>query len=704
MSSRGTAFGRVAGSLVAFCAALPAPAQDLPAFSTSYYGTPGLLDMPTAERFPDGEIVTSFSNFASFNRNTLSFQLSPSILGSFRYSRLGDYFPDNSALYDRSFDVSLRLLRESTYAPSVVLGFQDILGTGIYQAEYIVATKTFAEDFRLTAGLGWGRFGTYGSLGSPFGERPAIDVGQGGNVNFKQLFRGPVAPFAGVAWRANDRLTVKAEYSSDAYVQETANGSLDRRSPFNFGVDYKITEGTTVSAGYLYGSEIGFQLNFALNPTRPAYPSGREGAPAPVRLRPTPQENPESWDTAWVTDGETVPALEGIIATALAEDGILLDGISLEGNIARLSIRNTRFRPQPEAIGRTTRLLTRALPASVSTFQIALATEDGLPTTAVTLNRSDVEQLENADAAAIFARAQIEDARALPPIQPSALVTTRRFRWSLAPDVVLGLFDPDQPVRGELNLRLAAEADLAPGLVVSGAISKELIGNLDEIERESDSSLPRVRSDIALYEKEGDPALEHLTMAWYSRPAPEIFSRVTVGYLEPMFGGVSGEVLWRPVDSRLALGVEVNYAQQRDFDQRFGFRDYSVVTGHGSIYYQFNRGYNARLHVGRYLAGDVGATLALSRRFDNGWEVGAYVTKTDVTAEEFGEGSFDKGIELTIPFDWFTGRPTRNRAEAVFRSLARDGGAILDVRGRLYDRVRDSDQQTLEANWGRFWR
>ena len=61
----------------------------------------------------------------------------------------------------------------------------------------------------------------------------------------------------------------------------------------------------------------------------------------------------------------------------------------------------------------------------------------------------------------------------------------------------------------------------------------------------------------------GDPALEKLTFAWYARPGENLYSRVTMGYLERMHAGISGEVLWKPVDSQLALGAELNYTKQR---------------------------------------------------------------------------------------------------------------------------------------------
>jgi hypothetical protein len=693
----------LAGGTLAASSAHAQASDPVLSFSTSLYGTPGLIDMPVATQFADGELAITFSGFEGTNRNTLTFQAAPWLTTSFRYSRLGSFFePGGEPLYDRSFDVSLQILTETPDRPALTVGFQDILGTGIYAAEYLVATKTFG-DFQVTGGLGWGRLGTRDPIGTPFGERPPIDVGLGGEVNYRQWFKGPVAPFGGIAWQANDRLTLKAEYSSDTYVTETAIGTMDQQSPVNLGFDYRLGRSSTLSGYWLYGSEVGVQFTYAMNPRRPPYPSGREPGPLPVRPRPTPAENPESWGSAWVNDGETVPALQRVVTEELAKEGIGLEVMTLTAREARLVIRNTRFGAEPEAYGRTARLLTRALPASVETFVIVSMVESGLPTAAVTIRRDDLEALENADPMAILPRVAFDDSLRLAPAD--ALSSGNMlFEWSLAPYLAISLFDPDQPVRADFGLLLSAQAELARGVVVSGAISKRIIGNLDEVPEASDSLLPPVRSNVALYSAEGDPGLEELTAAWYSRPGVNLYSRVTAGYLEPMFGGISGELLWKPIDSRFAFGAELSYVRQRDFDMQFGFQDYDVTTGFVSAYYEFGGGYFGRVDFGQYLAGDVGGTLALSRQFNNGWEVGAYVTRTDATFEEFGEGSFDKGIILTIPFAWFTGLPSQTKSQTVLRSLSRDGGARLQVGGRLYGLVQDTDQSHLEDRWGRFWR
>ena len=94
--------------------------------------------------------------------------------------------------------------------------------------------------------------------------------------------------------------------------------------------------------------------------------------------------------------------------------------------------------------------------------------------------------------------------------------------------------------------------------------------------------------------------------------------------------------------------------------------------------------------VGMLYAGDVGATFTLDREFPSGWKLGAFATLTNVSAKEFGEGSFDKGIRLTVPLAWITGQPSRRSFGTTIRPLTRDGGCpeIAEVLSNLRYRQR----------------
>ena len=269
------------------------------------------------------------------------------------------------------------------------------------------------------------------------------------------------------------------------------------------------------------------------------------------------------------------------------------------------------------------------------------------------------------------------------------------------------VFNGRDPVEVDVGAELTASYKIRPNLVIDGSFRQSFLGAreltaLREVVVETD--YPAVRTSGRDYGLDGLPVIQNLTLTHYGRPAENIYSRTTVGYLEKMYGGVSGELLWKPVDSRLALGAELNYVAQREEDMLLGFQDYDVLTGHVSAYYDFENGFLGQVDVGRYLAGDWGATFALDREFENGWKVGAYFTLTEVPFDEFGEGSFDKGIRLTVPVDYFIGSPTRREIQTDLSSLTRDGGARVNVDGRLYGFVRDAHTAgPLGDTWGRFW-
>lgn len=664
------------------------------------YGVPGLIEMPNAYGDTDGMLATSVSRLGDTTRTTLSFQITPRLSGSFRYSGIANFNDPSSVdgtYYDRSFDLKYQLITEGRLRPAIAIGLQDFIGTGLFGAEYIVASKTLNDRLQITGGLGWGRLGSYRPL-TTIGTRPDTVLGQGGVPSYDRWFRGDMAAFGGISYKLNDKLTLKAEYSSDNYDIEQRRAGFDRDSPFNFGLDYRPRDGVQLSLYHAYGGALGAQLTLLANPRKPTIPGGGEGAPFPV----APRAPGASKDLGWAEQPDATSRLKKRLDALLENDDLVAEGLDLTATTASVRLINRRYETTAQAVGRTARAMSRVMPASVETFVI-VPVDKGIPLSAVRLRRSDLERLEHADSDDMLAQAQIVDGFGLAPRPDDG--TYPSFTWSLRPFVSFSAFDPQQPLRMDLRARLRADYKITPSLVLSGAVTKTLAGNIaDAANKTNNSKLPPVRTNFALYAREGDPALERLTLSHYGRPAPDYYSRVTFGYLETMFAGISGEMLWKPVTSRLALGAELNYVQQRDFDQRFGLQDYDVVTGHLSAYYDFGNGFLGQLDVGRYLAGDNGATISLDRTFSNGWRVGAYATFTDTSAEDFGEGSFDKGLRVTVPLSWVTGQPSRQSSTIGLQSLTRDGGARLRVSDRLYEVTRERHQPEMAKTWGTFWR
>lgn len=666
----------------------------------NFYTAPGLMDMPAGEAQANADLSVGASYFSGIWRTGITFQFADRFSGTFRYSGINNLdYGGYTNYYDRSFDLRVLLLEESRYLPAMTLGLQDIFGTGLYSAEYIAATKEVIPGLKLTAGLGWGRLGSYGSIGSPFGPRPDPDVGEGGTANFNQWFRGPMAPFAGVEWRPTDRLGFKVEYSSDAYTLETVDRDVfERKSPFNFGAEFQVNDQMRAGAYYMYGSEFGVTLSFVVNPRTAITPLSL-AAPRDITPRPTGPR-----PTNWVNDPTQRELITRTVRAMLEQDGLTIEALDFSATQATLRYQDLTYDSAPNGIGRAARALAAAMPSSVEVFNIIPVTW-GQANSVITIRRSDLEQLEFTaqPSAALWNRTVVGDAGALPVLGALPDIYPNYF-FGIAPYVRLSYFDPDAPIRGEIGLRVQGDLEIMRGLVLEGSVRKPLAGNLDDVNRPSNSVLPHVRTDWPLYDATQDPKLEYLTLSQYFRPGAQLWGKVQAGYLEDMFAGVAGELLWAPVQSPLALGLEVAYVGQRDFDMRFGVQDYTVATGAATAYYNFGDGYLGTVSAGRYLAGDYGATFSLDRTFGDGFQVGAFFTLTNVSFEDFGEGSFDKGIYVSIPLTWLTGRASQTTYATTIRPIQRDGGQPLNLRNRLYDIVTNDNAREYEIQWGRFWR
>lgn len=714
---RQTARRTALGALLLCSAAPVALADDRPIFSP--FGSVGLIDTPTAELPPDGQYALSSSYYDGVMRMELTFQIFPRVSGTFRYSYLRDFDLDGDrSRYDRSFDVQVQALDEGV-GPAVAIGLRDFGGTGIYASEYVVATKHFLDNrLIMSGGIGWGRLGSYGSFSNPLGaitdkfdERPSPsgDITETGRVDFDTFFRGPAALFAGIEWRQSDKLAFRAEYSSDAYDDEVENMGFDDRSPFNFSATYRFDNNIDLTAFLLHGSTLGLATTVYIDPGKATYLSGREGGPPLVvpadaaaaaswGARPELRRADGSYDQVKLADA---------VSKGLSLQGIELDSLRIEGPVATVRYVNRTFDAEAQGLGRAARTLTGLLPPEVRTFRmVPLSRTGNMAASAITLQRQDLEELEFAPDQSwrAFARAQFDDA-AHDLYNPLGAPSGRypNLDWRLGGYLRPAFFDPNGPLRADLGTQLTFGYDMAPGLMVGGAIRQKLIGNLDDAEYPPLSSLPHVRSEGRFYDAETNGEVTYLTLNRFDRPGENFFSRMSAGYLEQMYGGVSGEVLWYPVASSLALGGELNWVKRRDYDG-LGFLDYDVWTGHVSAYYDFGGGYQGQLDVGRYLAGDWGATFSLDREFNNGFRIGAFFTLTDVPFEEFGEGSFDKGIRFTIPFSWLAGEPGHRYMNQTIRTISRDGGARVSVPYRLYGLVRKSQETELQDSWGRFWR
>ena len=243
---------------------------------------------------PDGDLSVGATYFQNNQRYNLGFQALPWLEADIRYSGLDHFLfePEFPVYWDRSFAMKARLWQEGDLLPSVAVGINDLIGTGIYSGEYLVGSKQFGS-LDVSLGIGWGRLGSTDQFKNPlaslfpsFGRPRTSDLlGTAGGTNFNVFFHGPDASlFGGVVWQTPVKnLSLIAEYSSDAYSLESQTGNFDPRNQMNYGASYRVSDTVALSLEWLYGRSIGGNISFDMDPTRDASPQhiGSALPPAP---------------------------------------------------------------------------------------------------------------------------------------------------------------------------------------------------------------------------------------------------------------------------------------------------------------------------------------------------------------------------------------------------------------------------------------
>jgi membrane-associated phospholipid phosphatase len=679
---------------------LPRAAQ----VTSSDWGEIGLLQTPTARMAPTGAVRLHMGRVEPYTRGTVMFQPLDWLESGFRYTDVSNrlYGPNiagDQTYKDKSIDFKVRLREESNFWPQVALGVRDFGGTGLFSGEYLVANKRWG-NWDASLGLGWGYLGARGNIKNPlsflgegFGNRVGNSTITGGTANFQTMFRGPTALFGGLQWHSpSDPWIFKLELDGNDYQHEPQSNNQPTGSPFNFGAVYRYSPNVDFSFGLERGKRLmlGFTVHGGLNTLY----SPKLLDPAPPAVLPgAPAQLPSS---GWGATAQTIELYTGWSVRSISHQHVTTTLVAETDAAVHLQ----------ERIERAITVLHRDAPASSTHFILQLQ-ERGLPLSQVDVDRAEwVARHTLAEAPSMRLPAQ----QTSPGQAPSTAAleqdgNAKQFwsgrapgfsaEWGPSYSQILG--GPDGFLLYQLGLQSKLEYRFSDSTWLSGAANLRLLDNYDKFKYDAPSALPRVRTFQREYVTSSALTMPLLQLTHVSALGGNQYVSGYAGMLESMYGGVGAEWLYRPWQGRVAIGVDVNHVRQRDFRQNFSFRDYTVNTGHATLYW--DTGWNdvqLNLSAGRYLAGDVGATLDVKRVFSNGVALGAWATKTNVPAETFGEGSFDKGIYVSIPFDVMLPKSTSGNGTIVWSPLTRDGGARLNRRFTLYDLTRQRDRRTLD--------
>jgi hypothetical protein len=401
----------------------------------------------------------------------------------------------------------------------------------------------------------------------------------------------------------------------------------------------------------------------------------------------------------------TIEHLNRDVAQAIFDDlkAAKMIGYTFEikGHEAILRLGNYRYRYLPKALGDAARIIDARAPVDVTEITIA-DVEGGIEVMRVRMRRDDLQRAFTGTGSAeeVFAHAEFNGGAGLGDGAVENKDVYPDFTYRVRPRLKTQLNGPDGFFLYSLYAGLSTDVQIRPGLTLSGEFGANILDNLNRLQNPSNSLLPHVRSDIAQYLKDGKYGIESLYANYEARLGGDFYGRLTGGLLEEMYGGIDGELLYRPYGSRWALGLEANQLYKRGFHEQFSLQSYNVATAQLSLYYDMPWfGLQSTLKVGRYLARDLGFTYEISREFDSGVRVGGFFTITSVSAAKYGEGTFDKGLFISIPIDLATPFPSKSTVGTLYRPLTRDGGQLLGSPRQLYWETYGEDPEHLGHEW-----
>ena len=713
MSVRSASHRRLIGyalAPLALCIGGVLHAQNAPRFTQNDFGEVGNLQTPTARMADEGEVGLEYSRIVPYSKFNAFGQPLPWMEGAFRYTIVSNRLAptdigttNTESFVDKSIDVKIRLRQESRFLPAVAVGIRDLAGTGLFSSEYVVGSKRVGP-FDFSLGLAWGYMGGRGNLPNPLGwiysgfkNRPVTRPGATtGTFAPNRYFHGPTALFGGVEYQTPwDWLLLKAELDGNDYQHEPLKDNQTQRWPVNLGAVFKANRYIDVTLGYERGNTAMLSLTLHDNLAREAEaPKPLDPPPEPVPLVATPE--------APVVPMHTPPAQTDWVAVSrILEDnaGIVVEHIAQRGPELLVYGEQKKYFYGAKGLGRAARILDNRLDDSIQWITF-VSQNHGLPVVEDSVHRPKFAALLDYRLPLPTFKRSVEQDAPAPMHQEQVLYAKplKRLEASVSPGFYQSLGGVNGAVLYQVTANGFATYHFTPHLWLDGEISADLLDNYQNYTYDPPSQLPRVRTNLRQYLESSKVVMPNLQLTWARQLDTDFYGMAYAGMLESMFGGVGAEFLYRPLGDRWAFGADANFVKQRGFKQDFSFRKYHVATGQATFYYDTGwYGLHTAISAGRYLAGDWGTTLDVSREFSNGTRMGAYATFT-TAGKKYGEGSFDKGIYLSVPFDLFLPWSRGERASLFYEPLLRDGGARLNRRYHLYDMTDDRDTDVFDQN------
>lgn len=633
---------------------------------------------------------------------------------SYFYYRPSDLLwagPETKGLYlDKGFNLKFSYQPKYKLLPKVAIGLNDFAGHSLFSREYIVATKEI-KNFKVNMGMGWGAFSQQKPLKNPlsvisdgFIDRPSIyneSYGVGGNFSSGSWFRGPVGIFGGIEMNIPyaKGLKVKMEYDPFDYMDFSCCGGGTspisetlrmKDSNINIGMSFPIfKENLNLDVSYIKGNTINVSIAFGANFSNDFFPKPKFSKKVKPKISQTLKDS-----NSFYID----------LLNNLNKKELFLQSASFKENKLDITISNSKYRSH----------IRSASYAAATSMSVAKEYSLNIDNIEVTHLNADMELNRiNITASSLDKPKYTELIKRDTKISNPSVggykkgdftpgINFPAFFYGWTPAMVNHIGSPEKFLFAGAIIRVDTELQFSRRLMLSSNFAFDIVNNFDGKVSDPGSQMQNVRTEVVRYLQEGDQYIPQMQLDYLLPLTNEINAKISSGLLERMYGGIGAEVIYKPINKRYSIGAEFYQVKQRDFDQRFKFKEYETGTGHVNFKYKFNEGIILNLSYGKYLAKDIGYTFDLSRRTKSGFRAGFWFTKTNVSAEVFGEGSFDKGFYFQIPIDLFLRQHKGGYTNFRLRPLTRDGGQKLNQGNPLNGMLMHTQYIDFKDQWGDF--
>lgn len=644
--------------------------------STNLMGMTGLNSIPNARMNEKGTIRLGAGTTDPYLHSFIGFQLADPLYINLRQTAEISSLNDSAKRLYPALDFKLRLVQESQNRPEISIGANAAFGHKRTASEYIAVSKRFG-NLDLTAGTAWGRMAGKGHIKNPMRAISShFDKNRNPNNenanNAHHWFTGEeIAFFGGVEYFTPLKgLSLKADYDPTNYqIETTTNSGFNKPQPWSLGLNYKPWKQTDLTIGILGGEKIMARLSL--------------------------QDNIQKWPGKLSRKTET-PEL--IFPREIFDN---------DENTIKTRLDLSSHQSIGQQIGHFARQQANQLPNNKERLEISLFHKN-IKGPKLTLIRQDLEKaiLHNHGSAEEIWRDAILQKNKNSSLSFREYLKNKDYRKTSTRFILdnkFSLSEKDSTALYRSSLIIENEKKLPFGFMLGFEPKINLADNIEQIRATRTQRANPTRSD------EDDFAATRLSInrlyaSWLKSITQNTHVQFSAGFLEEMFGGFGGEILYRPFGKTYAIGAEAWHVQKRlpSDNADLSFQDNENFTGHLNLFYELpNKNTTFYGKIGQYLDNDFGATFGIQNQFQNGTKLEGFLTATnEKDIDSFnGTSQLYGGIKFTLPIGNIPYTPSGSEIRIKTAPFSRDKGQILNAPNKLYDVTEPTSYRRLSQSW-----